>query len=65
MMPGTTHPETLSAGPWHFRPMATVAASWSLAGGIAGGMLATGFVVAGRLHPDGAIITLVPAGVDR
>lgn len=63
-MPGTTHPETLSAGAWHFRSMATVAASWSLAGGIAGGMLAAGFAAAGRLHPDGAIIiTLVLAGM--
>ncbi|HSJ07678.1 MAG TPA: hypothetical protein VK936_13325 [Longimicrobiales bacterium] len=63
-MPGTTHPETLAAGPWHFRSMATVAASWSLAGGIAGGMLAAGFVAAGRLHPDGAIIiTLVLASM--
>jgi hypothetical protein len=63
-MPGTPHPETLSAGAWHFRSMATMAASWALAGGIAGGMLAAGFVVAGRLHPDGAIIiTLVLASV--
>jgi hypothetical protein len=56
-MSSITHPEIMPrTTTWHFRSMATVAASWALAGGTAGGMLASGLVIAGRLHPDSAII---------
>jgi hypothetical protein len=56
-MSSITHPEIMPrATTWHFRSMATVAASWALAGGTAGGLLVAGFVMAGRLHPDSAMI---------
>jgi hypothetical protein len=35
---------------------ATLAASWTLAGGVAGGVLITVLLLAGRLHPDGVLI---------
>lgn len=34
----------------------TLASVWSLAGGIAGGMLITIFLLAGRLHPEGSVM---------
>lgn len=46
-----------------FRPrgIAVMAASWSLAGGLAGGLLVVGFILTGRLHPDGLITALTAA----
>jgi hypothetical protein len=61
----TTHPSTLSStvSTTHFGSMTTLASAWTLAGGIAGGVLAAGFVATGRMHPEVAlIVTAVLAG---
>lgn len=59
-MSNTTHWNGGLNGRWpQLRSMTTVAASWSLAGGVAGGVVASGLVLSGRLHPDGALILTV------
>lgn len=56
-MSSTTDPVGVSRNSWpHLGSMITVAASWSLAGGVAGGVLASGFIISGRMHPDGALV---------
>jgi hypothetical protein len=35
---------------------AQVAAAWSAAGALAGGLIVAGFLAAGRLHPEGAVL---------
>jgi hypothetical protein len=50
--------DTRSGFPWPGRTAVT-AASWSLAGGLAGGLLVAAFVSAGRLHPDVLVAAVV------
>jgi hypothetical protein len=39
--------------------IATMAASWSLAGGLAGGLLIVGLILIGRIHPDGLVAVVM------
>lgn len=41
--------------------IATMAACWSLAGGLAGGLLIVGLILTGRLHPDALIAVMMAA----